>query len=143
VIAEMKRVSERIKQSDERIAHLDAQQRELLLTIPNVPHSSVPVGHSAEENVEIRRWVSRRNSILCQAALGGRRGCGILDLSAAAKITAHASPSTEGGARGLSARWQICSWSAYARARLHGNSSAVSRKHRVAHRRRSITEVRR
>src|SRR6201986_5092193 len=55
-IAEMKQVSERIKQGDERIAQLDATQREFLLTIPNVPHSSVPVGHGAEENVEVRRW---------------------------------------------------------------------------------------
>src|SRR6266481_6871488 len=56
LIAEMKQVSERIKQADERIAQLDATQRELLLTIPNVPHASVPVGHSAAENVEVRRW---------------------------------------------------------------------------------------
>src|SRR5256885_4528013 len=56
LIAEMKQVSERIKQSDERIAELDAKQRDLLLTIPNVPHSSVPVGASAVDNAEIRRW---------------------------------------------------------------------------------------
>jgi len=52
----MKQVSDRIKAADERIAHLDATQRELLLTIPNVPHASVPVGHSARENIEVRRW---------------------------------------------------------------------------------------
>ncbi|HEY6128567.1 MAG TPA: serine--tRNA ligase [Candidatus Acidoferrum sp.] len=56
LIAEMKQVSEQIKRSDERIAELDARQRELLLTIPNMPHSSVPAGTSAEENVEVRRW---------------------------------------------------------------------------------------
>src|SRR5207247_9943154 len=56
LIAEMKRVSERIKQSDERIAELDATQRELLLAIPNVPHASVPVGASAADNKEVRRW---------------------------------------------------------------------------------------
>src|SRR3979490_561415 len=56
LIAEMKQVSERIKQGDERIAQLDAVQGEFLLTIPNVPHSSVPVGHSAADNVEVRRW---------------------------------------------------------------------------------------
>src|ERR1043166_9504300 len=56
LIAEMKGVSERIKSADERIAELDAKQRELLLTIPNVPHPSVPVGHSAADNVEVRRW---------------------------------------------------------------------------------------
>src|ERR1700719_2911172 len=47
LIAEMKQVSEQIKQSDEHIAELDRTQRELLLTIPNIPHSSVPVGTSA------------------------------------------------------------------------------------------------
>src|SRR3984893_15968580 len=47
LIAEMKKLSELIKQADERIAVLDGTQRELLLTIPNVPHSSVPVGASA------------------------------------------------------------------------------------------------
>src|ERR1700685_3948826 len=55
-IAEMKQVSERIKQGDERIAQLDATQREFLLTIPNVPHASVPLGHGADGNVEVRRW---------------------------------------------------------------------------------------
>src|SRR5258706_12483182 len=56
LIADMKQVSERVKQSDERIAELDATQRELLLTIPNIPHSSVPVGASAADNQEVRRW---------------------------------------------------------------------------------------
>src|ERR1700757_4310137 len=37
LIAEMKQVSEQIRQADERIAELDARQRDLLLTIPNVP----------------------------------------------------------------------------------------------------------
>jgi seryl-tRNA synthetase len=56
LLAEMKQVSERIKQSDERITQLDAQQRDFLLTIPNVPNASVPVGHSAADNAEVRRW---------------------------------------------------------------------------------------
>src|SRR5713101_7320916 len=56
LIGEMKQVSEQIKQSDERIAELDAKQRDLMLIVPNVPHSSVPSGQSAEDNVEVRRW---------------------------------------------------------------------------------------
>lgn len=56
LIGEMKAVSERIKEADERIAQLDATQRELLLTIPNLLHASVRVGHSAADNVEVRRW---------------------------------------------------------------------------------------
>ena len=72
----MKQVSERIKQGDERIALLDATQRELLLTIPNIPHSSVPVGNSAADNVEVRRWgaprlrVGRRLAALARPRLG-------------------------------------------------------------------------
>src|SRR5437660_11367693 len=42
IIAEMKHASERIKQSAQRLAELDATQRALLLTIPNLPHSPVP-----------------------------------------------------------------------------------------------------
>src|SRR5256885_13866847 len=56
LLAEMKQVSDRIKSADERIAQLDSTQREFLLTIPNVPHASVPVGHSAKDNIEVRRW---------------------------------------------------------------------------------------
>ena len=56
LMAEMKGVAERIKSADERIVELDAKQRDFLLTIPNLPHSSVPAGHSAADNVEVRRW---------------------------------------------------------------------------------------
>src|SRR6201998_4968934 len=56
LIAEMKQVSELIKQTDVKVDELDAQQKELLLTIPNVPHASVPYGKSADDNKEVRRW---------------------------------------------------------------------------------------
>jgi seryl-tRNA synthetase len=87
-IAEMKQVSERIKQGDERIAQLDATQREFLLTIPNVPHSSVPVGHGAEDNVEVRRWGAPPKFDFTPKPhweVGERAG--ILDLGVATKIT--------------------------------------------------------
>ncbi len=88
LLAEMKQVSDRIKSADERIAHLDAKQRELLLTIPNVPHASVPVGHSAAENVEARRWGAPPKFDFAPKPhweVGERAG--ILDLAAATKIT--------------------------------------------------------
>ena len=87
-IAEMKQVSERIKQGDERIAQLDATQREFLLTIPNVPHSSVPLGHGAEGNVEVRRWGAPPKFDFAPKPhweVGERAG--ILDLAEATKIT--------------------------------------------------------
>jgi seryl-tRNA synthetase len=54
----MKRVSEEIKISGERAEALDARLRDFMLTVPNRPHSSVPVGHDAGANVEVRRWGS-------------------------------------------------------------------------------------
>jgi seryl-tRNA synthetase len=88
LIAEMKQVSERIKLADERIGQLDAQQRQLLLTIPNVPHASVPVGDSAAQNIEVRRWGTPPKFDFAPKPhweVGERAG--ILDLQAATKIT--------------------------------------------------------
>jgi seryl-tRNA synthetase len=88
LIAEMKQVSERIKQSDERIAALDARQRELLLTIPNVPHASVPLGASSADNKEVRCWGTPPKFDFQPKPhweVGDRAG--ILDLETAAKIT--------------------------------------------------------
>jgi seryl-tRNA synthetase len=88
LIGEMKTVSERIKEADERIAQLNATQSELMLTIPNVPHSSVPVGHSAEENVEVRRWgTAPKFDFVAKPHWEVGERAGILDLSVATKIT--------------------------------------------------------
>jgi seryl-tRNA synthetase len=87
LIAAMKQVSEHIKQADERIAEMDAAQREFLLTTPNLPHASVPVGHSAEENVEVRRWgAPQKFDFTPKPHWEVGAGAGILDLAAATKI---------------------------------------------------------
>ncbi|HXE36268.1 MAG TPA: serine--tRNA ligase [Verrucomicrobiae bacterium] len=88
LIGEMKAVSERIKEADERIAQLNATQSELMLTIPNVPHASVPVGHSAEENVEVRRWgTPPKFDFVAKPHWEVGERAGILDLAVATKIT--------------------------------------------------------
>ncbi len=43
------------KEKDAALQVLEEERRNLLLVIPNVPHSSVPVGRSAEDNTEVRR----------------------------------------------------------------------------------------
>lgn len=88
IIAEMKQVSERIKQADERIAELDAEQCQFLLTVPNLPHGSVPIGASPADNREVRRWGAPPKFDFQPRPhweVGERAG--ILDLPAAAKIT--------------------------------------------------------
>jgi seryl-tRNA synthetase len=54
--AEMKQVSQQIRQFDEKIAELDEPVRRFLLTVPNLPQDSVPVGRDSRDNVEVRRW---------------------------------------------------------------------------------------
>ncbi|OUM95502.1 MAG: serine--tRNA ligase [Thermobacillus sp. ZCTH02-B1] len=55
LIAEMRKVGDRIKELDDEVRELEAKIDQLLLGIPNIPHESVPVGASEEDNVEIRR----------------------------------------------------------------------------------------
>ena len=88
LIVEMKAVSDEIKNGDERIAELDAKQRDFLLIVPNVPHESVPVGHSAAENAEVRRWgAPPKFDFQAKPHWEVGERAGILDLQAATKIT--------------------------------------------------------
>ena len=55
-MAQTKELRERISALEKTASELDMQLREILAGIPNLPHASVPVGHSADDNVEVRRW---------------------------------------------------------------------------------------
>jgi seryl-tRNA synthetase len=59
-LEEMKEVADRIKSLDEALRGLEEETRFLLLTIPNIPGESVPIGKDETENVEIRRWGNPR-----------------------------------------------------------------------------------
>jgi seryl-tRNA synthetase len=88
LLAEMKRVSEEIAAQDAHVAALEARLREFMLTVPNVPHSSVPVGRDAGANIEIRRWGSPPEFDFVPKPhweLGEHLG--ILDLPAAVKMS--------------------------------------------------------
>lgn len=56
LIEEMGTVSRKIKAFDEELREVDGKIQDLLLRIPNLPHESVTVGTSEEDNREIRRW---------------------------------------------------------------------------------------
>ena len=56
LIAEMREVGETIKRLDEEVAASQAAAERFLLTLPNLPHASVPVGADSAANCEIRRW---------------------------------------------------------------------------------------
>ncbi|HXA78488.1 MAG TPA: serine--tRNA ligase [Candidatus Acidoferrales bacterium] len=87
ILARMKQVSEDIKRDDERVAEMDERMRQFLLTIPNIPHASVPVGHSATDNVEVRRsGAPPRFDFTPRPHWEVGERTGILDFAAAVKI---------------------------------------------------------
>ncbi|MEM0999447.1 MAG: serine--tRNA ligase [Bacteroidota bacterium] len=45
----------RIKEIEEEVRNLDKEQKEILYTLPNIPHSSVPVGQTETDNLEVSR----------------------------------------------------------------------------------------
>src|SRR6201997_1896077 len=87
LLAEIKRASEEIKKADEEIVGLDAELQNFMLSVPNLPHTSVMIGYNASCNVEVRRWGSPPKFDFAPKPhweVGERAG--ILDLERATKI---------------------------------------------------------
>ncbi|KML38128.1 serine--tRNA ligase [Cytobacillus firmus] len=56
LITEMREVGDKIKALDEELRTVEEELDQLLLSIPNIPHESVPDGETEDDNVEIRKW---------------------------------------------------------------------------------------
>ncbi|NLN07679.1 MAG: serine--tRNA ligase [Firmicutes bacterium] len=54
LIEEMRLVSQKIKELDQQVRDVEQSLQELLLTLPNIPDPSVPIGRTEEENVPVR-----------------------------------------------------------------------------------------
>ncbi len=88
LIQEMKVVGDRIKELDDEIRVLDESLQQILLSIPNMPHASVPVGRTEEENVELRRIGEiPQFDYEVKPHWEVAQELGILDFEAAAKVT--------------------------------------------------------
>ena len=88
LMEQMKLLSDEIKKNDAEVNALEQKQRDILLNIPNTPHSSVPVGKDDSENVEIRRSGTPRSFDFEPKPhweIGAKLG--ILDPERAAKVT--------------------------------------------------------
>jgi seryl-tRNA synthetase len=88
LIAETKEMREQIQELEKAAEEYDARLNHVLIGIPNVPHPSVPVGKSLEENVEVRRWGTAPKFDFTPKPhweLGEQLG--ILDLERAAKLS--------------------------------------------------------
>ena len=87
-MAQTKDLREKIQTLEKTATDLDARLRDILVGIPNLPHASVPVGHSADDNVELRRWGTPPKFDFAPKPhwdLGAELG--ILDLERAVKLT--------------------------------------------------------
>jgi seryl-tRNA synthetase len=87
-MAQTKELREKIQTLEKTATDLDARLRDILVGIPNLPHSSVPVGHSADDNVEVRRWGTPPKFDFAPKPhweLGEQLG--VLDLERAVKLT--------------------------------------------------------
>ena len=85
--ARMREVSDRIKALDGLVKEADARLEGLLLEVPNLPHASVPVGRSADDNVEVRRWgAPRQFAFEPKQHFEIGEALGILDFDRASKI---------------------------------------------------------
>lgn len=88
LIAEMKTVSDKIKEGDDQIREIENKITEVLLTIPNTPHDSVPDGESDADNKEIRRWGEpTKFPYEPKAHWDIGESLGILDFATAGKVT--------------------------------------------------------
>ena len=84
----MKAVGERIKTIEDELRNVEESLTDLNLRIPNLPHSSVPIGKDAGDNQEARRWGSPpllNTPAKSHWELG--EDLGILDFDRAAKIS--------------------------------------------------------
>lgn len=88
VMSEMKELSDKISEKNKELSELEKAQRELILTIPNIPNKDVPIGKDDSENVEIRRWGEpRKFEFEAKAHWDIGKNLDILDPERAAKVT--------------------------------------------------------
>jgi seryl-tRNA synthetase len=88
LIAETKNLREQVEELGKAAEEYETRLRQILVGIPNMPHASVPVGKSADDNVEVRRWGTPPQFDFAPKPhweIGEQLG--VLDLERAAKIS--------------------------------------------------------
>jgi len=86
-IGSMKDVSGQISQLENEIKEIDSQLNKIILTIPNIPHSSIPVGDPTQNTV-VRSWGEKKGfSFKPQSHIDLAQNLDIIDFNRATKIT--------------------------------------------------------
>ena len=88
IMNEMRTLGDEIDADDAKVAEIDERMNTFLLTLPNYPHASVPLGIDDRDNVEVRRWGEPRQfGWEPKAHWDIGTDLGILDFDSAAKIS--------------------------------------------------------
>lgn len=88
LIKEMREVGDQIKALDDELRGVEETLELLLLSIPNIPHESVPIGETEEDNIEIRQWGKVRDfEFEAKPHWDVADYLGILDFERAGKVT--------------------------------------------------------
>ncbi len=88
IFAQMRELSDSIKEDDEKVRQINEKIKDIVLTIPNIPDASVPIGESDEQNVEVRRYSTPREfDFEPKSHWNIGKDLDILDPETAAKIT--------------------------------------------------------
>jgi len=96
VLAEMKQVSDKITEMDSKLKNIDDKLNGLLMFIPNLPHESVPIGKTENDNKIIREWLpegfsfENEKKFLDHVELGKKLS--ILDFERGAKVSGSGFP---------------------------------------------------
>ncbi len=88
LILEMREVGQSIKELEDRLSGIEGQMEKILYEIPNIPHSSVPVGADENDNILVRKWGEPRCfefTPLAHFDIGEKLD--ILDFTRAGKVT--------------------------------------------------------
>lgn len=86
LLADVNHLGETLKAAEAELAAVQAALHDIYITLPNLPHASVPQGTTEEDNVEVRRWGAPRAfdfEVQDHVALGGAN----LDLVSASRLS--------------------------------------------------------
>ncbi len=96
LLSSMKLVSDQITEIDSQLREVENELNSILMYVPNMPHESVPVGKTAEDNIEVRQWApdgfsfDKKENVLDHIELGKKLK--ILDFERGAKISGSGFP---------------------------------------------------
>lgn len=96
LLSSMKLVSDQIADIDSQLRNVENELNEILMFVPNLPHKSVPVGKTAEDNIQVRQWTpdgfsfDKKDKVFDHLELGKKLR--ILDFERGAKISGSGFP---------------------------------------------------